>query len=80
MKIRGWNETDKNAVKPPELLRGGAAIAVHGRTAVQMYAGKADWEIIAEVKNAVRIPVIGNGDVTSVQEYKEMIRQTGCDL
>jgi tRNA-dihydrouridine synthase B len=83
VKIRkGWNETDKNAVEAARIAQecGAAAIAVHGRTAVQMYAGKADWEIIAEVKNAVRIPVIGNGDVTSVQEYKEMIRQTGCDL
>ena len=60
--------------------RGGAsAVFVHGRTRSQMYSGKADREIIAKVKSAVSVPVIGNGDVASYEDYKSMIAETGCD-
>ena len=58
---------------------GAAAIAVHGRTREQYYSGQADWDIIRQVKEAVSIPVIGNGDVTSPQKAEELVKQTGCD-
>ena len=58
---------------------GGAAIAVHGRTQEQGYSGKANWDAIAEVKQAARIPVIGNGDVKTVADIEKMKRYTGCD-
>ena len=58
---------------------GASAVAVHGRTREQYYSGKADWDIIRQVKEAVSIPVIGNGDVTSPQKAEELVRQTGCD-
>ena len=58
---------------------GAAAVAVHGRTREEFYSGKADWEIIADVKRAVSIPVIGNGDVTDGQSAKRMLEETGCD-
>ena len=58
---------------------GGAAVAVHGRTREQYYSGKADWDIIRQVKEAVSIPVIGNGDVVSGESAIAMMKQTGCD-
>ena len=58
---------------------GGKAVALHGRTRVQMYEGKANWDIIREVKQSVDIPVIGNGDVETPQDAKRMLEETGCD-
>ena len=58
---------------------GAAAVAVHGRTREQYYSGKADWDIIRQVKEAVKIPVIGNGDVTSAESADAIMRETGCD-
>ncbi len=83
VKIRkGWDKDDINAVEMAKIAEenGAAAVAVHGRTREQLYSGTADWDIIREVKQAVSIPVIGNGDVTSVQQCEEMYRYTGCDL
>ena len=83
VKIRkGWDEQNVNAVEFARLMEqaGAAAITVHGRTKNQMYQGKADWEIIRRVKEAVKIPVIGNGDVNSPQTAEKMYRETGCDL
>ena len=58
---------------------GAKAIAVHGRTRAQGYTGKSNWNVIRDVKQAVSIPVIGNGDVTSVETFKAMLATTGCD-
>lgn len=83
VKIRaGWDESSINAVELAKRAEqaGAAAITVHGRTRRQMYSGKADWGIIREVKQAVSIPVIGNGDVDSPESCKAMYEQTGCDL
>ncbi len=83
VKIRaGWDNDNINAVEFAKMLEqsGASAIAVHGRTRNQMYSGKADWEIIRKVKQAVSIPVIGNGDVKTPQDCKAMYEQTGCDL
>ncbi len=82
VKIRkGFDETSANAAEFAKRMEdaGAAAIAVHGRTRVQYYAGKADWEIIRQVKNAVQIPVIGNGDVDGPESAHRMMEQTGCD-
>ena len=78
----GWDSEHINAVDFAKTLEqaGVAAIAVHGRTKDQMYSGKADWDIIKQVKQAVSIPVIGNGDVKTPQDCKAMYEQTGCDL
>lgn len=82
VKIRkGFTEETKNAVELAKRLEdaGVAAIAVHGRTREQYYSGKADWEIIRKVKEAVSVPVIGNGDIFSPKEAKTIIEDTGCD-
>lgn len=83
VKIRkGWDKDNINAVEMAKIAEenGAAAIAVHGRTREQLYSGTADWDIIRDVKQAVSIPVIGNGDVASFQQCEEMYRYTGCDL
>ena len=82
VKIRkGFNEENVNAVEIAKIAEscGVAAVAVHGRTREQYYSGHADWDIIARVKDAVKIPVIGNGDVVSPETAEELLRQTGCD-
>ena len=83
VKIRaGWNDAEKNAVEVARAIEAGgaSAVAVHGRTREQFYSGNADWNIIAAVKDAVRIPVIGNGDVTDVTAAYCMMQETGCDF
>lgn len=83
VKIRaGWNDAEKNAVEVAQAIEAGgaSAVAVHGRTREQFYSGNADWDIIAAVKAAVRIPVIGNGDVTDVTAAYRMMQETGCDF
>ena len=82
VKIRkGWDDDSVNAVQMAKLAEqaGVAAIAVHGRTRQQYYAGKADWNIIAQVKQSVTIPVIGNGDIKTPQDAKKMLDDTLCD-
>lgn len=81
-KIRkGWDDNSVNAIELAEILEknGAAAIAVHGRTRMQMYSGTVDYDIIRRVKEAVSIPVIGNGDITDVQSAAIMLEKTGCD-
>ena len=83
VKIRkGFDEAHVNAVEVAKIIEqsGAAAVAVHGRTREQYYSGKADWDIIRQVKEAVQIPVMGNGDVTSPESAREMMEQTGCDF
>jgi len=77
----GWDESSKNAVELSKMCEheGAAAITVHGRTRAQMYAPPVDLDIIKAVKNAVKIPVIANGDVISPADVKRMYKQTGCD-
>lgn len=82
VKIRkGFNDASINAVEIARIAEacGVSAIAVHGRTREQYYSGRADWDIIRQVKEAVKIPVIGNGDVTDPQKAEEMLSTTGCD-
>ncbi|WHZ03262.1 tRNA dihydrouridine synthase DusB [Neobacillus sp. YX16] len=77
----GWDEDHIFAVKNAQAVEraGGQAIALHGRTRVQMYEGKANWDIIKEVKQSINIPLIGNGDVQTPQDAKRMLDETGCD-
>lgn len=81
VKIRsGWDQSSINAVEIAKIAEanGASAITVHARTRAQGYAGKADWNIIKEVVNAVDIPVVGNGDVISCYDAKKMLDETGC--
>ena len=82
VKIRkGFDDAHVNAVEIARIVEraGAAAVAVHGRTREQYYSGKADWDIIRQVKEAVKIPVIGNGDVTSPESARQLMETTGCD-
>lgn len=82
IKIRkGWDESLINAVEIARIAEenGASAVAVHGRTREQYYSGKADWDIIRMVKEAVSIPVIGNGDVTGPKEARKLLEETKCD-
>lgn len=82
VKIRkGFDEAHLNAVEMAKIAEasGAAAVAVHGRTREQYYAGKADWDCIRAVKEAVKIPVIGNGDVTDALSAERLLKETGCD-
>jgi nifR3 family TIM-barrel protein len=77
----GWDDQHIYAVKNAQAVEraGGKAVSLHGRTRVQMYEGKANWDIIREVKQSVNIPVIGNGDVQTPQDAKRLLEETGCD-
>jgi tRNA-dihydrouridine synthase B len=82
MKTRkGWDDRTVNAVEMAKLAEaaGISAVAIHGRTREQFYAGTADWNIIREVKQSVAIPVIGNGDIRSPRDAAQMLAETGCD-
>ena len=83
VKIRkGFDDDHINAVEIAKIAEeaGASAVAVHGRTREQYYSGEADWDIIRQVKEAVKVPVIGNGDVKCVQDAVRMMSETGCDM
>ncbi len=77
----GWDDEHRNAVEIAQAAEraGVSAVAVHGRTRKQFYEGKADWNIIRDVKQSVKIPVFGNGDIFSVEDGLNMFKETGCD-
>ena len=79
---KGWDNGSVNAVDFARMCQqaGADAIAVHGRTRTQMYAGRADWDIIKAVKQAVNIPVTANGDIFEPEDAEHILRYTGCDL
>lgn len=82
LKIRkGWDDNSINAIEIAKIAEasGISALAIHGRTREQYYSGKADWDIITDIKNAINIPVIGNGDVFTVEDARNMLDKTGCD-
>ncbi len=79
---RGWDEKNVNAIEVAKVLEqcGVSAITIHPRTQVQQYKGRSNWQLIREVKKAVSIPVIGNGDIQTPEDAKRMISETNCDL
>lgn len=78
---KGWDDEHINACEFARIAQesGAAAVTVHGRTRMQFYSGKADWNIIKEIKSRLSIPVIGNGDIFSAYDAKNMLEETGCD-
>jgi len=82
VKIRaGWDDLSRNAIEIAAIAEDNGAdlVTVHGRTRTQMYGGKADWDMIAQVKDKLSIPVIGNGDIFTYEDARKMLEQTSCD-